>query len=74
MRENTLIVPQRVTNKKIWIFKGGRDHIRKGSMEEVAFEKGLEKLIGFQLAEMEQSKNNREQEISCRKMGISREW
>ena len=43
-------------------------------MEEVAFEKGLEKLIGFQLAEMEQSKNNREQEISCRKMGISREW
>lgn len=34
------------------MFKKERDHIRKGCMEEVAFEKGLKKPIGFQLAEM----------------------
>ena len=28
-------------NKKIWTFKGGRDHSRKGPMKEGAFEKGL---------------------------------
>lgn len=52
MRENIVTVPQRGISKKICMFKKERDHIRKGCMEEVAFEKGLKKPIGFQLAEM----------------------
>ena len=40
------------------MFKKERDHIRKGCKEEVAFEKGLKKLIGFQLSEMRWSRNN----------------
>lgn len=52
-KEKIVVVLKRNINKKIWTFKGKQDHIRKGFMKEVAFEKGLEELVGFQLAEME---------------------
>lgn len=58
MRKNTITVPQRGVKNKICVFKKETDHIRKGCMEEVAFEKGLKKQIGFQLAEMKWSRNN----------------
>lgn len=45
-------------------------------MKEVAFEKDLKKLVGFQLAETEWSRKSKENEqrIRCGKVGISGEW